>query len=133
MNGVHDLGGMQDFGPVVAEPNEPVFHAEWERRVFAMRIAMGSWRRWNIYVTRWSVEQLPPLQYLSSSYYEKWFDSLVQLLEQSGLVEAEALRRARGARIHSRAVFSARDKRRRSAAPECRADGAWSIAWNSGR
>jgi nitrile hydratase subunit beta len=97
MNGMHDLGGMQDFGGVVAEPNEPVFHADWERRVFAMRIAMGSWRRWNIDMTRRSVEQLPPLQYLSSSYYELWLASLIQLLEQSGLLEAAELRRVREA------------------------------------
>jgi hypothetical protein len=36
MNGIHDLGGMQGFGPVVREKNEPVFHADWERHVFAM-------------------------------------------------------------------------------------------------
>jgi len=97
MNGAHDLGGMQDFGPVVTEPDEPVFHADWERRAFAMRLAMGSWRRWNIDMTRWSIEQLPPVEYLSTSYYEHWFDSLLQLLEQTGLVEPEALRRVREA------------------------------------
>ena len=42
MNGVHDLGGMHGFGPVVLEPNEPVFHAEWERRTFALNLAMGA-------------------------------------------------------------------------------------------
>lgn len=30
MNGVHDVGGMQDFGPIRPEANEPVFHASWE-------------------------------------------------------------------------------------------------------
>ena len=30
MNGVHDMGGMDGFGKVEAEPNEPVFHAAWE-------------------------------------------------------------------------------------------------------
>ena len=29
MNGVHDMGGMQDMGPVRPEENEPVFHAAW--------------------------------------------------------------------------------------------------------
>jgi len=27
MNGVHDMGGMDGFGPVVREANEPVFHS----------------------------------------------------------------------------------------------------------
>src|SRR5687767_1912563 len=30
MNGVHDMGGMHGFGPVVREENEPLFHGEWE-------------------------------------------------------------------------------------------------------
>lgn len=42
MNGVHDLGGMHGFGPVVREHDEPVFHSEWEKRVFGMTLtAMG--------------------------------------------------------------------------------------------
>ena len=36
MNGIHDLGGMQGLGPVVREENEPVFHEDWERRIFAV-------------------------------------------------------------------------------------------------
>ena len=36
MNGVHDMGGMHGFGPVAAEPNEPVFHHDWEKSVFAL-------------------------------------------------------------------------------------------------
>ena len=33
MNGVHDMGGMHGLGPLVPEPNEPVWHAPWEARV----------------------------------------------------------------------------------------------------
>lgn len=39
MNGIHDLGGVTCFGPIDPERDEPVFHADWERRVFAMNIA----------------------------------------------------------------------------------------------
>src|SRR4029453_16652652 len=54
MNGAHDLGGMHGFGPVVLEPDEPVFHQEWERRVFALSLAMTAWRRWNLDMARFS-------------------------------------------------------------------------------
>ena len=37
MNGVHDMGGMQNFGPIEREENEPVFHEPWEGRVWALR------------------------------------------------------------------------------------------------
>ena len=36
MNGIHDMGGMDGFGPVEAEEDEPVFHDAWEGRVFAL-------------------------------------------------------------------------------------------------
>ena len=42
VNGAHDMGGTHGFGPVVAEADEPWFHAEWERRVFALVIALGA-------------------------------------------------------------------------------------------
>ena len=42
MNGVHDMGGMDGFGKVEPEPNEPVFHTAWEARVLAMVRAMGA-------------------------------------------------------------------------------------------
>jgi nitrile hydratase len=48
MNGVHDLGGLHGMGPVQPEKNEPIFHARWEARVFALVRAMGAWRKWNI-------------------------------------------------------------------------------------
>ena len=36
MNGVHDMGGMHGMGPIEHEKNEPVFHAPWEGRVYAL-------------------------------------------------------------------------------------------------
>src|SRR6516164_1425751 len=42
MNGIHDMGGMQDMGPIEVEKNEPVFHAPWEARVYAMARAVAA-------------------------------------------------------------------------------------------
>ena len=72
MNGVHDMGGMHGFGPVLPEADEPVFHAPWEGKVYAMRRLMGAWQRWNIDAGRHSIEKMPAAEYLESSYYEKW-------------------------------------------------------------
>ena len=60
MDGVHDMGGMDGFGKVEPEPDEPVFHAPWEGRVMAMNRAMGAAGAWNIDMGRFSLEQLPP-------------------------------------------------------------------------
>ena len=86
MNGVHDMGGMQDMGPVQEEKNEPVFHHPWEGRVFAMYRATGAWHKWNIDAARYSRELIPPAEYLRMSYYEKWYAGLVDLLTARGLV-----------------------------------------------
>jgi nitrile hydratase subunit beta len=91
MNGVHDMGGMHGFGPVEPEPNEPVFHADWERRAFALSRAMGFSRLWTIDTARASRESIPPHVYLASSYYEKWTRGLQQLLLDHDLVGADEL------------------------------------------
>ena len=86
MNGVHYMGGMHGMGPIVEEKNEPVFHHEWEGRIFAMNRAMGAWRKWNLDASRHSKELIPPAEYLRMSYYERWVAGLVELIVQSGLM-----------------------------------------------
>jgi len=85
MNGVHDMGGMHGMGPIVEEKGEPVFHHEWEGRIFAMNRAVGAWRKWNLDASRHSRELIPPAEYLLMTYYERWVAGLVELIVQSGL------------------------------------------------
>lgn len=92
MNGVHDLGGMHGFGPVVAEVDEPPFHEEWERRCLALTLAMGALGLWNIDQMRHQRESLPPATYLSSSYYRIWLLALENVLRTPGLLDREGLR-----------------------------------------
>ena len=91
MNGVHDMGGMQDMGPVKAERNEPVFHHSWEGRIFALRRAMGAWRKWNIDASRYAVELVPPVDYLRLSYYERQFVAFLEMLVEHKFVTPEEL------------------------------------------
>jgi nitrile hydratase len=91
MNGVHDMGGMQGYGPVAPESDEPTFHAAWERRAFALVLAMGGTGAWNLDQSRAARESLPPAQYLASSYYRIWLDGLCKLLLERTLVTAEEL------------------------------------------
>jgi nitrile hydratase len=86
MNGPHDLGGAQGFGPVAPEPDEPVFHAEWERRAAALSLAMNGVGMWNIDMARHARERIPPAEYLAASYYEKWLKGLERLLVEHKLV-----------------------------------------------
>jgi nitrile hydratase len=91
MNGAQDMGGMQSFGPVAPEADEPYFHADWERRALALTIAMGATGKWNIDMSRAARESLPPAQYLSSSYYQIWLAGLRKLLIDSCLATADEI------------------------------------------
>lgn len=97
-NTIHDMGGMHGFGPVEPEPNEPVFHAEWEGRVLAMQRAMGYTRLWTIDGGRASLETLPPLDYLRSSYYRRWFLGLEKRLIAHGLVGEDEIKAGKSLR-----------------------------------
>ncbi len=91
MNGPQDLGGQMGFGPVAPEPDEPLFHAEWEPRVLGLTLACGALGHWGIDESRHARESIPPADYLSFSYYRIWFTALCALLERHGEVSAEEL------------------------------------------
>ncbi|MFL9963588.1 nitrile hydratase subunit beta [Paraburkholderia sediminicola] len=91
MNGAQDLGGMQSFGPIRPEADALIFYADWERHVLAITLAMGAVGKWNIDMSRAARESLPPAQYLTSSYFEIWFEGLKKLLLDKGLATAEEI------------------------------------------
>src|SRR5581483_1904081 len=98
MDGVHDLGGVAGFGPVEVERDEPVFHEDWERRVFRLSQAAN---RGGIVKSggafRHSIERMQPAHYLGSSYYEHWLTGLATLTVEAGLTTgAELAERAGG-------------------------------------
>ena len=87
MNGAQDMGGMHGFGPVMPEPDEPVFHETWEARVLALTVAMGAAGEWNIDQGRFAREDRPPADYLSKTYYQVWLAGLERLLDEHGVLE----------------------------------------------
>jgi len=91
MNGGHDLGGMHGLGPIEIEADEPLFHAPWERRVFALTLAMGARGEWNIDMSRHARENRDPVDYLSSSYYELWLKGLEKLMAERGLLSPDEI------------------------------------------
>ena len=94
MNGVHDLGGMDGFGPVEPEPEseEPVFHAAWEGRVYGLTRLIGRLGLWNLDMARHARERQRPADYLARSYYESWLAGLETQLTERGLVSPDELR-----------------------------------------
>ena len=94
-NAIHDMGGMHGFGKVEPEENEPVFHEDWESRVYAMNRAMGPLRLWTIDEGRASQETLPPSVYVSASYYLRWLLGLARRMLDLDLISQEELEAGR--------------------------------------
>ncbi len=98
MNGIHDLGGMDGMGPVVREDNEPVFHHEWDSRVFANTLAMMAAGYFSTDEIRRAIELIPPDDYLSSSYYERWLAGLSMLMLEKDVLTLDELESGRSLR-----------------------------------
>lgn len=91
MNGVHDMGGMHGFGPIVREVNEPVFHAAWEAHVRAMMMEVRSRGYFNIDASRHGIERMEPAHYLRAPYYERWLATIELNLIEGGFLASEEL------------------------------------------
>jgi len=98
VNGIHDMGGLDGFGRVEVEADEPVFHHPWERAVFGISTAVLGRRIANGDAFRHAIERMDPAHYLASSYYEHWLTGVATLLVERGVVRAAELEsRAGGA------------------------------------
>ena len=97
MNGIHDLGGMHGLGPINPEPNEPVFHEEWEGRAFALFASTFVFAGYTVDEFRHEIEKMDPAHYLDHSYYEHWLSAFEGLLINKGFIKPEELAARQGA------------------------------------
>jgi nitrile hydratase subunit beta len=94
MDGVHDMGGMHGFGPVVVEGGDEVFHQDWEARVFALDHLSNVRGLVDGPGGRAVKESMDAAHYLEASYYERWLWSAERGLEAKGTIvpgEVEAM------------------------------------------
>src|ERR1039458_1533630 len=110
MNGSSDMGGMHGFGRVQVEPNEAIFHADWERRIFALNNAICASGAWTLDAFRQARESIPPPEYLALSYYALWVVSLENLLVEHGLTTAEEIAAGRSLRSENPVAAKARSE-----------------------
>ncbi len=92
MDGIHDLGGRHGFGPLERETDEPVFHARWEARVFAMlgaARAAGAIRNTDQF--RHAIERIDPVGYLTHGYYGRWLGGVETLLREAGVLDVASI------------------------------------------
>jgi nitrile hydratase subunit beta len=100
MDGIHDLGGMNGFGPVEIERDEPRFHEPWEARAFALNnLGIRTLGAYNVHEYRHAVERMDPAHYLAASYYERWLTGVATLLVEKGVVTLAELEARAGGRF----------------------------------
>lgn len=93
MNGIHDMGGLHGFGPVLREENEPVFHARWHARVFCMTQVLDTREIWNLDEHRHEIERMDPADYLGHGYYGRWLFAMERILDRRGILRREEVDR----------------------------------------
>jgi nitrile hydratase len=91
MTRVHDMGGRFGDGPVLPEPEDHIFDAEWHKRALALTLAAGALGKWNIDTSRHARESLAPKDYARFGYYEKWIAALADLLVKTDVVSRAEL------------------------------------------
>lgn len=90
MPGPHDLGG-RDFGPIDRADHVRSLR---DKRVDAMQYTLRDRGYWSVDEVRRAIESLPPRDYLSFTYYQKWLAALHLLTIEKGLFsEAEIEKR----------------------------------------
>jgi len=91
MDGIHDLGGKQGYGPVPVKTGDAPFHHDWEWRMWALARA-GIARGITIDWFRHGLERMVPKDYLSYRYFEKWCANYIMLMIDHGTITLDDIR-----------------------------------------
>ena len=94
MDGVHDLGGREGFGPILDKDDDKAFHAAWEERAFGLKQASGGASSWTIDWFRYCRELAVPLDYLTRPYFDQWVTTLAAQLIDEGYLTLDEIRAA---------------------------------------
>ena len=91
MDGFHDLGGIQGFGPVPHKINslsyKPVFKQEWEHLAYSlMFLGAGHMGLFSIDEVRHAVERIGLRQHVGTQYYERYIIATASLLVEKGII-----------------------------------------------
>jgi nitrile hydratase len=106
---IADIGGMQGMGRVqYVPPDDPPFHDDTERKIFAMALLSMRTSGTNLDSFRHAINRQHPLDYLADGYWGRWLNCAENLLTDSaiiapGAVEARA-RKLRGEDVEEPAV-----------------------------
>ena len=93
MNGIHDLGGKDGLGAIAPPPPgvEPVWKAEGEKHAHAMFPLAFRAGHFGLDEFRYAMEQMDPVEYLSSAYYEHWLHAVEHYGVRAGALDPDEI------------------------------------------
>ncbi len=92
MDGVHDLGGREGFGPVRDKDDDQPFHSEWETRAFGMTQSSAGGEGWSIDWFRHCRELIPPVDYLTRPYFDQWITTVAAQMIDAGYLTLDEIK-----------------------------------------
>ena len=84
----HDRGGWPTDEPIDQSDHEVM---DWERQTHALAGVLREKRLINTDEMRRGIESIPPEQYESLSYYERWSASIERLLVEKGVLTEDEI------------------------------------------
>lgn len=97
MDGIHDLGGKQGFGPVDVDEEQVAFHADWEGRMWAIAQCAGGRDGWTLDWWRHCRELIDPVDYLARPYFDSWMQAYTATYIDSGTISLDEIIHAKSA------------------------------------
>ena len=97
MDGVHDLGGREGFGPIVDKADDKPFHADWEMRAFGIKEVSAASSSWTIDWFRHCRELVVPVDYLTRPYFDQRLTTLAAQLIDEGYLTFDEIKRGASA------------------------------------
>src|SRR3954471_6145903 len=96
MDGIHDLGGKQGFGPVNYVVSKEIYHQPWQLKANALSGALVGAGLFNMDEYRHAIERMEPRHYINASYYERVLTACASLCVEKGVATVEQLERVAG-------------------------------------
>ncbi len=92
MDGIHDLGGVEGYGPVPYVPEEPIHVGpRWEAFSGAALFALLRSGKTNIDAHRHRIERLDPTRYLPISYWGRWLAAVESATVDQGIASQDEI------------------------------------------
>ena len=95
MDGVHDLGGREGFGPIVDKADDKPFHADWEMRAFGIKEVSAASSSWTIDWFRHCRELVVPVDYLTRPYFDQRLTTRAAQLIDEGYLTLDEIKTRR--------------------------------------